>query len=72
MIKKISNLPFKGTTEQEANLKAVIAQCKGDKSMLMHVMQEAQSIYGYLPMEVQIMIAEGMNVPLEKVYGVST
>ena len=72
MLKKISNLPFKGTTEQEANLKAVIAQCKGDKSMLMHVMQEAQSIYGYLPIEVQIMIAEGMDVPLEKVYGVST
>lgn len=72
MLKKISNIPFKGTTEQEANLKAVIAECKGDKSMLMHVMQEAQSIYGYLPREVQIMIAEGMDVPLEKVYGVST
>lgn len=72
MLKKISNLPFRGTTEQEANLKAVIAECKGDKSMLMHVMQEAQSIYGYLPIEVQIMIAEGMGVPLEKVYGVST
>ena len=72
MLKKISNLPFRGTTEQEANLKAVIAECKGDKSMLMHVMQEAQGIYGYLPIEVQIMIAEGMGVPLEKVYGVST
>lgn len=72
MLKKISNLPFKGTTEQEAKLKAVIAECKGDKSMLMHVMQEAQEIYGYLPIEVQIMIAEGMDIPLEKVYGVST
>lgn len=72
MLKKISNLPFKGTTEQEAKLKAVIAECNGDKSMLMHVMQEAQEIYGYLPIEVQIMIAEGMDIPLEKVYGVST
>ena len=35
-------------------------------------MQQAQDVYGYLPMEVQEMIAEGMDVPLEKVYGVST
>ena len=38
----------------------------------MGVMQEAQGIYGYLPREVQVMIAEGMDVPLEKVYGVAT
>lgn len=36
------------------------------------VMQEAQDIYGYLPFEVQLMIADGMNVPLEKVYGIAT
>lgn len=72
MIKKISKTPFTGTPEQEAKLQAVIADCKGDKSMLMHVMQQAQEIYGYLPIEVQKMIADGMGVPLEKVYGVST
>lgn len=72
MIKKISKTPFTGTPEQEAKLQAVIAECKGNKSMLMHVMQQAQEIYGYLPIEVQTMIADGMNVPLEKVYGVST
>ena len=38
----------------------------------MPVMQQAQDIYGYLPIEVQTMIADGMNIPLEKVYGVST
>ena len=38
----------------------------------MHVMQVAQEIYGYLPFEVQQMIADGMGVPLEKVYGVAT
>ena len=35
-------------------------------------MQVAQDIYGYLPFEVQQMIADGMGVPLEKVYGVAT
>ena len=72
MLKKISKIPFSGTPEQETKLKAVIEECKDDKSLLMHVMQEAQLIYGYLPFEVQAMIAEGMDIPLEKVYGVST
>ena len=72
MLKKLSTLPFEGTAEQEARLKAVIDAHKHDKSLLMAVMQEAQGIYEYLPIEVQQMIAEGMDVPLEKVYGVST
>ena len=72
MLKKISTIPFRGTPEQKAKLDAVIAECKDDKSRLMHVMQEAQGIYGYLPREVQVMIAEGLDIPLEKVYGVAT
>lgn len=72
MQKKLSNYPFKGTAEQEKKLLEVIDANKHDKSRLIAVMQEAQDIYGYLPMEVQEMIAEGMEVPLEKVFGVST
>ena len=72
MKKKISKLPFNGTAEQEAQLKQVIDELKHDKSNLMVVMQKAQDIYGYLPFEVQNMIAEGMEVPLEKIYGVAT
>ncbi|MBQ6864329.1 MAG: NAD(P)H-dependent oxidoreductase subunit E [Clostridia bacterium] len=72
MQKKISNLPFNGTPEQAAKLQAVLAAANGDKSRLMAVMQEAQEIYGYLPYEVQQMIAEGLGVPMEKVYGVAT
>ena len=72
MQKKISKLPFKGTAEQAEQLKAVIEENKHDKSRLMAVMQKAQDIYGYLPMEVQQMIADGMDVPLEKIFGVAT
>ena len=72
MQKKISSTPFRGTAEQEAQLQSIIAANKHDKSRLMAVMQEAQGIYGYLPLEVQNMIAEGMEVPLEKVFGVAT
>ena len=72
MQKKISKIPFKGTAEQKQKLLEVIDKYKDDSSRLMTVMQEAQEIYGYLPIEVQQTIADGMNMPLEKVYGVAT
>ncbi|MDD4414392.1 MAG: NAD(P)H-dependent oxidoreductase subunit E [Oscillospiraceae bacterium] len=72
MQKKISTIPFKGTAEQEQKLLEVIDTYKDDPSRLMTVMQEAQEIYGYMPYEVQQIIADGMDIPLEKVYGVST
>lgn len=72
MKKRKGNLPFKGTPEQEAQLLKVIEKHKDDEGALMPVMQEAQEIYGYLPVEVQQMIAKGLSVPVEKVYGVAT
>ena len=39
---------------------------------LITILQKAQEIYGYLPIEVQTMVAEGLGVSLEQVYGVST
>ena len=38
----------------------------------MPVLHEAQNIYGYLPAEVQTVIADGLNIPLAEVYGVAT
>ena len=72
MLKKISSLPFQGTPEQEAQLKEVIQKHMDDPGAVMPVLQEAQDIYGYLPLEVQQMIAEGLNVPVDEVYGVAT
>ena len=72
MQKKISSIPFAGTPEQEAKLKEAIARNIDDPGAVMPVLQEAQDIYGYLPIEVQKMVADGLNVPLEEVYGVST
>ncbi len=72
MSKKFSTLPFQGTKQQEEELVAVIEASKGDPGALMPVMQKAQEIYGYLPIEVQTIIAEHLNIPLEKVYGVAT
>ena len=72
MQKKISTIPFSGTPEQEAKLQDAIARHKEDPGAVMPVLQEAQEIYGYLPIEVQTMVAEGLGVSLEEVYGVST
>ena len=63
---------FKGTPEQEAALAKGIEEHKSVPGCLMRVMQEAQAIYGYLPKEVQVMIAEGLGVSLSEVYGVAT
>lgn len=72
MANTISSLKFSGTKEQEAELQKVIAEYKDQKGALMPIMQHAQEIYGYLPIEVQTMIAEGLDIPLEEVYGVAT
>ena len=67
-----STVPFKGTPEQEAKLMEVIAKYKNTRGALIPVLHEAQEIYGYLPLEVQTMIAEGIGVTLAEVYGVVT
>lgn len=72
MAKKTATVPFSGTPEQEKRLSDVIHEHLNDKGALMPVLQKAQDIYGYLPIEVQKMIAVGLNVPLEEVYGVAT
>ena len=65
-------VPFKGTKEQEQQLHEVIAKHKDQDGPLMPVLQEAQEIYGYLPIEVQKIISEGLDIPLEHIYGVVT
>ncbi len=72
MKKKTTTVAFTGTKEQEEKLNALIAEWKDKQGALMPVMQGAQDIYGYLPIEVQKMIAKGMDVPYAEVYGVAT
>ncbi|MDD5938263.1 MAG: NADH-quinone oxidoreductase subunit NuoE [Clostridiales bacterium] len=63
-------VPYRGTPEQEERLRRVIEEHKGQPGATMPVLQAAQEIFGYLPEEVQIMIAEGLDMPLSEVYGV--
>ena len=61
-----------GTAEQAKALKAVIEESRSTPGCLMHILQEAQGIYGYLPIGVQKTIAEGLGISLSEVYGVAT
>ena len=67
MKKKLTTVVFNGTKEQEEKLRAVIAQYRGTKGAMMPVLQKAQEIYGYLPIEVQKIIADEMGTSLEEV-----
>ena len=64
------------TTEQIAQkteeLKAFIAEHKDDKGPLMPIMQYAQESFGYLSLDTQIVIADGLGIPVTEVYGVAT
>lgn len=68
----MSNSLFEGTKEQMAQLLDCIEEHRDDPGALMPVLHEAQNIYGYLPSEVQTVIAEKLNIPLAEVYGVAT
>ena len=58
--------------EKYALLQESIAKHKGERGAVMPVLQEAMNIFGYVPQDVQEMIADGLGVTLSEVYGVST
>ncbi|HQQ67489.1 MAG TPA: NAD(P)H-dependent oxidoreductase subunit E [Candidatus Cloacimonadota bacterium] len=53
-------------------LAEVIEEKKDLRNPLIEILRIAQEIFGYLPIEVQEFVAEKMNVPASKIYGVVT
>lgn len=60
------------TQEKRSQLLSVIDKYRETRGALIPVLHEAQEIYGYLPMEVQKVIAEELDYPLAEIYGVVT
>ena len=57
--------------EMRAELDAIIKRHSQDgRKALMQVLQEAQGIYGYLPLEVQREVSKGLGISVAEVYGV--
>ena len=71
-MRRFSSVPFNGTKEQEQQLTSWLEQHKDMPGAAMPALQKAQEIYGYLPIEVQRMVAEGLGKPLAEIYGIST
>lgn len=69
---KQQTVSFKGTKEQEERLMEVINRYKGTDGALIPVLHEAQDIYGYLPVEVQAIISQHLNITMAEIYGVVT
>lgn len=53
-------------------LDEVFKKYEGQKGALIPILQQAQSLYGYLPAEVLNLIANRLRVSVGKVYGVAT
>ena len=53
-------------------LNEIITRYEGRPESLIEVLHQVQEEFGYIPKEVQEDIAQGLNVPLNHVYGVVT
>ncbi|MEQ2520327.1 NAD(P)H-dependent oxidoreductase subunit E [Ruthenibacterium sp. CLA-JM-H11] len=71
-MRRFSTVPFKGTKEQEAQLLSWLEEHKTMPGVAMPALQKAQEIYGYLPIEVQRIVADALGKPLAEIYGIST
>ncbi len=53
-------------------LAELLAKYRGTKGSVIPVLQQAQAIFGYLPQDVLVEIAEKLEVPISQIYGVVT
>lgn len=68
----MSNIKVELRRDQIEKIKEICQSFKNDKGELINVLHKTQSTFGYLPAEVQEVIAREMNVSVAKVYGVVT
>ena len=72
MKKKLTTVAFNGTAEQEAKLLEIIAKDRDTEGAMMPILQEAQELYGYLPVEVMRIIARETGFAIEEIFGVAS
>ncbi len=70
--KSSESQPQPGEKELYEALQKIIAEYGGKPGALILVLHKAQTLFGYLPREVQRRIAEGLAIPLSEVSGVVT
>lgn len=68
----MTNIPFNGTPAQEQELRKMLHDLRESGGTAMMALQRAQDIYDYLPIEVQSIISEELDIPLQELYGIAT
>lgn len=58
--------------EKLKQVEVMLEKYKGKRGTLLQALQEAQNIVGYLPMEVQKMVSEALDITLSEVYSTIT
>ena len=58
--------------EKYVQLDEVIARHRGEPGALMPVLQEAQNIFGYVPLDVQEIVSQKTGISVAEIYGVVT
>lgn len=67
-----NNVTIKISNTAQDQINDICAQFNNDKGELINVLHKVQDLFGYLPAEVQEVVAAGLKVPVAKVYGVVT
>jgi NADP-reducing hydrogenase subunit HndA len=66
----MSSIKIELKKEDVEKITEICASFNNDALELINVLHQTQEHFGYLPAEVQEVIAERMNIPVAKVYGV--
>ncbi len=61
-----------GSEKQEKEFSAILEKNKGNAGGVMEVLQKTQGIYGFIPKQAVVRIAESLGVSQSRVYGIVT
>ncbi|HBI80725.1 MAG TPA: NADH-quinone oxidoreductase subunit NuoE [Bacteroidales bacterium] len=68
----MSHIKLELKPEQVSKIKQICQSFNNDSGELINVLHKTQETFGYLPAEVQEVVAAELNIPVAKVYGVVT
>lgn len=56
----------------DARIREIVDLYKDEPTPLMMILEQVQSEFGYIPLEVQELLSELLNIPVSEIYGVVT
>jgi NADH:ubiquinone oxidoreductase subunit E len=64
--------PEETEEQKRARIVEIIEQFKSTEGSLIQILHLVQGVYGYLPIDIQQLVAENLDMPLSEVTGVSS